>query len=141
MLSKLSAGRRPPHPLLAPAGALVLAVSGLVYVGSVDPNAHGNYPTCPFLAVTGLYCPGCGSLRMFHALAHGHFGEAMGHNVLAFAMLPVLGYFWARWTLARAQGRPPRTKAGDPRLIWALFVTVMAFWVLRNLPFAHVLAP
>jgi rubredoxin len=141
MLSRFSAGRRPPHPLLAPVGVLAVAVCGLVYVGSVDPNQRGHYPTCPFLALTGLYCPGCGSLRMFHALAHGHLGEAIGHNAFAVAMLPVLAFFWIRWTLARAQGRPTRTKAGDPRLIWALFAAVMVFWILRNLPFGQVLAP
>jgi hypothetical protein len=141
-LSQLRAARRRPlHPLLAPGGVLALAAAVLVYVGSVDPNQRGHYPTCPFLLLTGLYCPGCGSLRMTHALAHGHLGEAVGHNVFAVAMLPVLGFFWIRWTIARAQGRPTRTKAGDPRLIWALFAAVMVFWILRNLPFGQVLAP
>jgi hypothetical protein len=129
------------HPLLAPGGVLALATAVVVYVGSVDPNEHGHYPTCPFLAATGFYCPGCGSLRMIHALAHGHVGEAVGRNVFAFAMLPLLAYSWVRWTLARARGRPARTKAADPRLIWALFAAIMAFWLLRNLPIGHLLAP
>ena len=37
----------------------------------VDPNQPGHYPTDPFLAITGLYCPGCGTLRALHALARG----------------------------------------------------------------------
>ncbi|NED58662.1 DUF2752 domain-containing protein, partial [Micromonospora aurantiaca] len=33
------------------AGALVVAFRG-------DPNEAGHYPGCPFLALTGYYCPG-----------------------------------------------------------------------------------
>jgi hypothetical protein len=45
-----------------------------------------------------------------------------------------------RWTIARVRGRPTRTKAGDPRLIWAFFALVMVFWLVRNLPFGAFLA-
>ncbi|WP_165495181.1 DUF2752 domain-containing protein [Actinomadura roseirufa] len=133
-------GRGAAARLLAPAGVLVLAVSVVSYVAVVDPNQHGHYPTCPFLALTGLQCPGCGSLRMIHALAHGRPREALGLNVFAVSMLPVLAFFWVRWTAARARDRPTRTKPGDPRLIWALFTGIVLFWLLRNLPFGSGLA-
>ncbi|TDD63333.1 DUF2752 domain-containing protein [Actinomadura rubrisoli] len=126
--------------LLGPGAVLVLAASVVSYVGAVDPNVDGHYPTCPFLALTGYQCPGCGSLRTIHALAHGQFGEAFGLNVLAVTMLPVLVFFWVRWTAARVRNRPSRTRAGDSRLIWALFGTIMLFWLVRNLPFGSVLA-
>jgi uncharacterized protein DUF2752 len=142
-LSELRTVRYRLHPLLEPGGVLALATAFVAYVGAVDPNEHGHYPTCPFLAVTGYYCAGCGFLRMIHALAHGHLVEAAGRNVFALSMLPLLGFFWVRWTVARARGRPTRTKAGDPRLIMALFFVIVAFWVLRNLPIGigHLLAP
>ena len=47
----------------APVGAAGLALAATAYVGLVDPNESGHYPTCPFLALTGRFCPGCGSLR------------------------------------------------------------------------------
>jgi uncharacterized protein DUF2752 len=141
MLTDLRTVRHRLHPLLEPGGVLVLAATLVTYVGVVDPNERGHYPTCPFLAVTGFYCAGCGTLRMIHALAHGRVVEAVDLNVFAVAMLPVFGFFWVRWTVARARGRPTRTKAGDPRLILALFAVILAFWILRNLPFAQVLAP
>jgi hypothetical protein len=112
----------------------------VAFVGLVDPNAPGHYPACPFLALTGFQCPGCGSLRTLHALAHGDVAQAVALNVLTVAMLPVLAFFWTRWTLARARGRPARARVGDPRMIWGLFALVIAFWVVRNLPFGTILA-
>ncbi|MFC5751006.1 DUF2752 domain-containing protein [Actinomadura rugatobispora] len=126
--------------LAAPGGVLALAAAVVATVALVDPNERGNYPTCPFLALTGYQCPGCGALRTLHALAHGHVGEALALNVFVVSMLPVLAFFWARWTVARARGRPARTRAGDPRLIWGLFAAVMGFWLMRNLPWGAFLA-
>ena len=126
--------------LAAPGGVLVLATAVIAVVAVVDPNERGTYPTCPFLALTGFQCPGCGSLRMVHALAHGRVAEAISLNVFAVAMLPLLAFFWARWTVARARGRPSRTRAGDPRLIWGLLVAVLGFWIMRNLPAGAALA-
>jgi Protein of unknown function (DUF2752) len=126
--------------LAAPAAVLLLAATAVGYLAAVDPNESGHYPTCPFRALTGYQCPGCGSLRTIHALAHGHLREAFGLNVFALTMIPVLAFFWVRWTISRARGRPTRTKAADPRWIWALLVAVMLFWLVRNLPFGSFLA-
>lgn len=126
--------------LVPPGGVLLLAASAVAYVAAVDPNTDGHYPTCPFLALTGFQCPGCGSLRTVHALAHGHLREAAGLNVLSVAMVPVLLFFWFRWTAARALDRPARARAGDPRLIWAFLAVVLGFWLVRNLPFGSFLA-
>jgi hypothetical protein len=124
-------------PVLVLAGA----AAAVTYVAMVDPNEQGHYPTCPFLAVTGYYCPGCGSLRMLHAAAHGQLGEAFGRNPLAFAFLPLLGYLWARWALASARGRPVPSVRFRPWLVWAFIGLVLVFWLVRNLPVGHALAP
>ncbi|MFD0905563.1 DUF2752 domain-containing protein [Actinomadura sediminis] len=126
--------------LLAPLGVMVLTAGVVGYVAAVDPNEQGHYPTCPFLALSGYQCPGCGALRTVHAVAHGQLGEAVALNVFTVAMLPVLLFFWVRWAVARARDRPTRTKAADPRLIWAFFAVVIVFWVVRNLPFGAALA-
>ncbi|HEY8480825.1 MAG TPA: DUF2752 domain-containing protein [Spirillospora sp.] len=126
--------------LLEPGAVLALAAAAVAYVAAVDPNEEGHYPTCPFLALTGLQCPGCGSLRTVHALAHGHFHEAIALNVLTVAVIPALAYFWFRWARARLRNRPARTKAAHPAFIWAFFTVVMVFWLVRNLPFGSFLA-
>jgi hypothetical protein len=118
--------------------AVLAGVAGVVgYVAVIDPNQPGHYPTCPFLALTGYYCPGCGTLRMVHALAHGRVAEGAGFNPLAFATLPLLGWLWVRWTA----GRPAPVRIVRPSLVIAFAVIVIGYWVVRNLPFAHALAP
>jgi hypothetical protein len=131
----------PARGLRAPLAVLAVVAGATAYVGLVDPNEAGHYPTCPFLAITGLYCPGCGTLRMVHALAHGHVAEGFGFNPLAFAMLPIVAYLWVRWTLGNIHGRPLRAKILSPVAIYVFAVVSVVYWVLRNLPFAHALAP
>jgi hypothetical protein len=109
-------------------------------IATVDPNEPGHYPTCPFLSLTGAYCPGCGSLRAVHALAHGDVGTAIDRNPLAVLAVPLVVALWLLWARRRVLGRP-RTWAAPAWVINALLVAVVAFWVLRNLgPFAW-LAP
>ncbi|MGP4028818.1 DUF2752 domain-containing protein [Actinomadura sp. 3N407] len=126
--------------LLRPAGVVVLTAAVVSYIAAVDPNEQGHYPTCPFLSLTGLQCPGCGSMRTIHALAHGHVGDALALNVFAVTMIPVLAFFWFRWAKALARDRPTRTKTAPPAFIWAFFAAVLLFWLVRNLPFGSFLA-
>jgi hypothetical protein len=126
--------------LRAPVAVAAAAVSVAMLVALVDPNEPGHYPTCPFLALTGHPCPGCGSLRALHALAHGDLAAAVGRNLLVVAAVPLLGLAWARWT-RRAWGGRPRPSLAHPAWVWTLLVVVLGFWLLRNLPFAAALAP
>jgi hypothetical protein len=119
--------------LLAPAGVLVAAVAVIGFVSTIDPNEAGHYPTCPFLALTGFQCPGCGTLRMIHALSHGHLGTAVYLNPLSFVLLPILCAGWVRWTVALAGGRRPVPRLVDQRPIWILLTMVIIFWIGRNL--------
>jgi hypothetical protein len=127
--------------LLAPLG--VAAATGAVFavVGTIDPNQPGHYPTCPFLWITGLYCPGCGTLRTIHALAHLDPVSALGLNPLAMAMIPFLLFWWVRWVVRAWQGRFRRTTLAHPAWLWAFIAIVMVYWVVRNLPFGAFLAP
>ncbi|MET8159436.1 DUF2752 domain-containing protein [Sphaerisporangium sp. NPDC005289] len=127
--------------MLAPFGAAALTGAVFTYVGMVDPNQAGHYPTCPFLFITGLYCPGCGTLRTIHALAHGDVVAALGLNPLAVATVPFLLFWWGRWALRTWQGRPVRTTLAHPAYIWAFLALVIVYWIVRNLPFGRFLAP
>jgi Protein of unknown function (DUF2752) len=134
--SGAAAGRR----LAAPAAVAVLAAGATSLLAAVDPNQAGHYPTCPFLFVTGLYCPGCGSLRALHAVAHLDVLTALDRNPLTVLALPFLLLAWAGWTRRCLTGRP-RAGMLPGWAIWALLGLVLAFWVLRNLPGAGWLAP
>ncbi|ACY98421.1 MULTISPECIES: DUF2752 domain-containing protein [Thermomonospora] len=126
---------RGPLAVLAAAGAAVLLVA------TVDPHESGHYPPCPLLAATGLYCPGCGALRMIHSLAHGDLAAAFGRNPLLFVLLPFLGYLWVRWAVLSARGRPMASLLLRPGVAYVLVGVVVVYWVVRNLPFASALAP
>ena len=129
------------HPALLPGLVGVLGAASLVYVSLSDPNEAGHYPMCPWLALTGTYCPGCGSLRMLHAFTHGQFAHGFGLNPLAAVIFAWAGVEYARWTRAAVTGRD---YAMWPRYrYWPLVVAavIVVYWVVRNLPFGAALAP
>jgi hypothetical protein len=120
------------------AGAVALSVTGFVY--AVNPEVPGHYPTCPFLALTGYYCPGCGSLRAMHALLHGDPGLALKRNPLVVAVVAGLLAYVIAWTVKRGRGQ--RLVWSPPNwLLYSVLGVVLAFWVLRNVPGWTWLAP
>ena len=127
---KASANLRILYALLA---AMSVAAAGGVYL--FDPRDPGLYPVCPFFGLTGCYCPGCGTLRAVHQLMHGRVAAAFGYNLYAMLTLPVVGYSFTVGGL-RAYGLPAPPRMFVPvSLIWMLMAAILAFWVLRNLPF------
>ncbi len=132
----LPSARLPPRRRqVLPTAAVTAASAGVATVlARVDPNQPGHYPGCPFLLVSGLYCPGCGSLRAVHDLLHANLADALARNPLAVVAIPFLLYaLGAAW--ARALGRRPPSLTSVPApVIWGGLVVVLAFGVLRNLP-------
>lgn len=118
------------HFVIATAATVVVA--GVL--GTIDPNEGGHYPTCPFLAVTGYYCPGCGTLRACHALVHLDLGTAWDRNPLLLVALPLMFASWVMWGLRLAGRTTWSTILVPPRWLWLAIVVIVAFWVLRNIP-------
>ncbi|MEU8382534.1 DUF2752 domain-containing protein [Streptosporangium sp. NPDC048865] len=134
--------------VLAPLGTALATGAAVAFVGAVDPNEPGHYPTCPFLMLTGLYCPGCGGLRAVYALVHRDPVTALGLNPFVVLMVPVLVVLWGRWTLrawsggsAGKSGGAPAGKSIRPVYVWLSLALMVAFWIVRNLPFGEFLAP
>ena len=149
---------------LAVAGAVALALALAVTLAAAAapgllPAAGIILPPCPFKALTGLTCPGCGSVRAVQQLLHGDLMAALDLNPLAVVLLPLVAWQLAAIVSSRLRGRliPGRPRGrldGRPlRSLWgplearwsagAVLVAVAAFWVLRNIgcfPFT-VLAP
>src|SRR2546423_14383801 len=123
-------------PWIAPAAIAAAAGGAAGLLVAVDPGVPGHYPTCPFYGITGLYCPGCGTLRLVHQLLTGHPGAALGLNPLFMVILPFLLYTSLRWSADRVAGiRLPAIKA-PPWSVRLMPVLVIAFAVARNIPIA-----
>lgn len=100
--------------------------------------ASGAFPLpCPIRFVTGLDCPFCGGSRMLAALMAGDVPAALGYNAVALLLLPVVCAVLvaaARQELGRARGWWPGGRSGRA-LGFALLAVVLAWGVVRNLPF------
>jgi Protein of unknown function (DUF2752) len=126
----LSPNRSRIVPALAVTGAL-----GLAALCIFDPATSGIFPPCPFRYLTGLYCPGCGSLRAIHQLLHGNLRAAWGMNPLTVILLPFIAYGIVSEALRywRGFGLPQPFLRGE--WIRALCAMIILFGIARNLPF------
>ena len=139
----ISPSRFRPSPRVGYIGLIALGLAGVAVLYAFDPRNPGNYPICPFLGLTGYHCPGCGTLRALHQLLHGNVIAALGYNPLTILSLPFIAYSFADGAMKAFMVK------GLPRIfiphqfIWALFVGIVTFWVLRNVPvdLLTVLAP
>jgi len=114
-------------------GIVVLGLLSLYFL--FNPSVGDLFPKCPFYAATGAYCPGCGSQRAIHDLAHLRFSEALSHNFLMVTMIP-LGFLLFLFS---------KKKFNDiiyhPKSPYIIFGIIGIYWILRNLEFFHYLAP
>lgn len=107
-----------------------------------DPHSSGSWGGCPWLALTGWYCPGCGGLRAVNDLTNGDLHAAASSNLVFVVMIPVLVIWWLVWTRRSWSGkvRRPSTQ-GAGAWIAAFTVVTLVFGIVRNLPVGGWLAP
>jgi hypothetical protein len=112
-----------------------IAIAGATLL-AYDPATSRLFPPCPFRALTGLACPGCGTLRALHQGLHGNLAAAFYLNPLSMLMIPLVACVGLVQGACAVLGRPaPEIHLGAAR-IWTLLAVILLFWVLRNLPWA-----
>jgi hypothetical protein len=126
------------HVMTGPVVVAAAAAAAITCIALRDPNEPGAYPLCPFRALTGWDCPGCGSMRALHALTRADLRTAIDQNLLLVLVLPFLIWRWIAWTrrswIKRTTGQEvPRRLAAAP-VLYAFIGVVLLFWVVRNLP-------
>lgn len=130
--------RRVTPPVALAGGVLVVSVA----LHFRDPHEAGSWGLCPWLALTGSYCPGCGGLRAVNDLTRGDVAAAASSNLMLVSALPLLAVLWLRSVRDRWVGE---SRPMSPRLFravaWSLAVTAAVFTVARNLPGGAGLAP
>jgi len=115
--------------------ALALAATPcVVLLAFRNPEDPGLFPPCPFLALTGYHCPGCGTLRALHQLLNGHLLAAVDYNPLTVFFLPFVVYAFLAAMVRGIWGPKLPTVFIPAGWIWTLLIAVIAFGVLRNLP-------
>lgn len=101
-----------------------------------SPYDSGSYGFCPFLTVTGHYCPGCGGLRAMHDLLRLDVAAAWDMNPLVVVAVPLVVAGWLVWMWRAWRGRPATAPSSGAVVLLA--AVLLVFTVARNVP---VLAP
>ena len=103
-------------------GGIVAALAGALLLFFFNPETTSFYPRCPFYVLTGLKCPGCGTLRGIHALLHFRIIDALRFNPLMVVSIPLIVVLLIS----------PRSC----KSVWmsriVLFV-VLVYWIMRNI--------
>ncbi len=110
------------------------ALAGIVALFAVDPASSAFFPRCPFHALTGLHCPGCGTLRGLHQLLHGNLRAAFLLNPLMVCWLPPIAYWSVSGLVRMVSGRKLPAVFVPAAWIWGLLGVIILFWIARNIP-------
>jgi hypothetical protein len=131
-MSSTSSTRNSPSPKVGPLRAACLGIlaaavlSGLLHLAGYSlAAALPGLPLCPFKAVTGLPCPGCGITHAFLALGRLDLAGAWAANPLVFPLSVLVALC--------ALGRTPRVLSSSKVTLPAL-AGVLVFWCFRLLP-------
>lgn len=108
----------------------VLTICFIFYF--LDPLECPLFPKCPFLVLTGLECPGCGTQRALHSLLHLHIIDTLRYNALLIFSLPYIALL-----LYAEMGRTRYPKLyiaiHRPIYIRCYLIVVILWWIGRNL--------
>jgi hypothetical protein len=105
----------------------------LVTLYLFDPSESSFFPPCPFRALTGLLCPGCGTTRAIHQLLHGNLVAAVTLSPLLVLISPTLGYALVSTLVLAARDRPLPVPMIHSLWIWVLLMSIVLLWIIRNL--------
>jgi hypothetical protein len=131
--------------ILSPAGTAMAAAGYLATVAAIDPF-RAYAVGCPVHAVTGGWCPGCGSTRAVHQLLEGDVVGSLVCHPLVVPIAGLLAYLWVGWAVrthgpgpaARWLRRPAELPAWIPMAVAVAFV---ALTTVRNVPGVEWLVP
>ena len=111
---------------------IVACVSAVLFL--FDPATSSFYGRCPFHWLTGLHCPGCGTLRALSRLLHLNIAAAFRFNAMTVLSMPFMMYAFASRASIGLRGKPLPKFFVPAQWIWGLFALILAFWLLRNIP-------
>lgn len=118
--------------ITAAAAIAVIAVAAVYYLYNPAAEGAGWFPRCPWLMLTGLKCPGCGSQRAIHALLHADVAAAWRYNAALIISLPLIAVLLWGETVRRSRPDTYR-RLNSTRVIITTFSLIALWWILRNI--------
>ena len=112
--------------------AAMLAISLFFIYMRFNPAESNWFPKCPFLQLTGLKCPGCGSQRAIHSLLNFKLLDAIKYNFMVIAAIPVLALF-AYDRLTRRRHIRLHNLLNSSRFVIATGIIILIWWIVRNI--------
>lgn len=114
----------------------LLGLSAMFVVSALwHPPDEPTIILCPFRALTGHTCPGCGMTRAFCAIAHGEFKRAVEFNPLSPLLFLAALVVWlaAAATILNLQGIRDALARLRPTLFVSrlLLASVLIWWIVR----------
>ncbi len=123
----------------APLGLAAAVAAASIALHVRDPHEQGSWGFCPFLALTGHPCPGCGGLRAVNDLSRGDLLGAASSNLYFVASIPILAVGWLLWVRRAWAGET--VQGPSTRVVVVALVLLLAFGIARNTPWGAWLAP
>ena len=109
----------------------ILVFIALIYY-SYNPENNHLFPKCPFLLLTNLKCPGCGSQRAIHALLHLDIQSAIKYNFLLVFSLPII-VLLIYAELNREKKYKLYAKLHQTKYILSYLFIIIIWWISRNI--------
>lgn len=113
---------------------IVLIIILAILYKTYNPSGNLYFPKCPFLALTGLKCPGCGSQRAIHYLLNLDMLNAIKENAILVLSLPYIfiGLIFDLVKYPNAEILKWRKRLFGQKAIFVVLTIIISFWVLRN---------
>jgi len=112
----------------------MLPLAALLLLKSAPEWAERFYPRCVWNAATGLYCPGCGTLRACKALGSFNVKEAFLYNPFLFLVIaPLAVYMSVIFLIRTVTGKWYPSILSSYKAALPAAVIIIAIWIARNL--------
>ena len=98
------------------------------------PEDAAFLPKCAFHGISGLHCPGCGAARAIHSILSGDILGALKNNLFLVLLAPTIFWLLILDTAREFWGFKPKLKPAPAALLVLLFVLLVLYTVLRNIP-------
>jgi len=104
-----------------------------------NPLQSELFPKCPFRAITGYRCPGCGSQTAIHYLLNLDIKSAAHANFLLILSIPYLlaGFIFDLIKRPSQKILNWRKNLFGPKAIYVVLAIIISFWIVRNLGFCQ----